>query len=69
MGEARELSRYSDGRWVTPVVFNLEYEYPRGLHEDMLTDTPKYLTSIKMKHRNLLNLELALILALTKILP
>jgi hypothetical protein len=41
---------------------------PPGVQEDILEGTRKHLRSIKMKHKNLLNLEPALILALTKIL-
>jgi hypothetical protein len=40
-----------------------------GVRQDILEGTRKHLTSIKTKHRNRLNLEPALILALTKIRP
>jgi hypothetical protein len=39
---------------------------PPGVREDISGGRRKYLTSIKMKHRESLNLEPALILALTK---
>jgi hypothetical protein len=52
-----------------PVVFNLECTYPRGVREHMILSTRKRLTSIKTKHRNRLNFEPALMLALTKIRP
>jgi hypothetical protein len=40
-----------------------------GVREDILGDTRKQLISIKTKYRNHLNLEAALILAITKIRP
>jgi hypothetical protein len=41
---------------------------PPEVRQDILGDIRKHLTSIKMKHRNRLNFEPTLILALTKIL-
>jgi hypothetical protein len=40
-----------------------------GVCEDILGSTRKHLTSINMKQRNSLNIEPALTLAFTKILP
>jgi hypothetical protein len=40
-----------------------------GVQEDILGGIQKHITSIKMKHRNLLNLEPTLIFALAKISP
>jgi hypothetical protein len=51
---------------IRPLVFNLGYAYPPGVHENILGVMLKYLTSIKTKHGNLLNLEPALILTLNE---
>jgi hypothetical protein len=63
------MQNSSGGFFVRPVVHNLGNEYTPRIRVDVLGGTLKLLTSIKTKHRNSLNLEPVLILALTKIHP
>jgi hypothetical protein len=76
-------SPHSINRLPIPVVFNMGYAYPRGCaslvtlpfhafclpHQYFSEQSFSAMTSIKTRNRNRLNLEPALILALTKIRP
>jgi hypothetical protein len=54
----------------SPVVFKLGFAYPWvGVHEDIIREYSKTSYIKKTKHRDRLNLEPALILALSKVRP